>query len=170
LAALSLLLVIAGIFTGGSLLVVAANGGSAYGVVWWTCAALAANIVLLMLLVMVLTVYLNNVIAAAIVLVFNFAAGQVTTLHAMVVHNVITDAVAKAIVNVAYWSVPHELTSDLQRQILQMQINIGEVRFAGESPLDRLPNASGTVDVAFWFAYVVAICLVLFWSVRRKQV
>ena len=170
LAALSLLLVIAGIFTVGSLLVVAANGGSAYGVVWWTCAALAANIVLLMLLVMVLTVYLSNVIAAAIVLVFNFAAGQVITLHAMVVHNVITDAVAKGIVNVAYWSVPHELTSDLQRQILQMQINIGEVRFAGESPLDRLPNASGTVDVAFWFGYVVAICLVLFWSVRRKQV
>ncbi len=40
----------------------------------------------------------------------------------------------------------------------------------GASPLDRLPNASGSVDIAFWFAYVVAICLVLFWSVRRKQV
>jgi len=26
------------------------------------------------------------------------------------------------------------------------------------------------VDIAFWFAYVVAICPVLFWSVRRKQV
>jgi ABC-type transport system involved in multi-copper enzyme maturation permease subunit len=171
LAALSLLLVVAAIFTVGSLLVVAANGGSAYGVVWWTCAALAANIVLLMLLVMVLTVYLNNVIAAAIVLVFNFVAGQVITLHAMVVHNVITDAVLTAIVNIAYWAVPHELTSDLQRQIIQMQINIGEVRFGPESnPIDRLPNASGNVDVAFWFAYVVAICLVLFWSVRRKQV
>ena len=45
MAAVSLLLLIAAIFTGGSLAVVAANGGSVYGVVFWTLAALAANIV-----------------------------------------------------------------------------------------------------------------------------
>jgi hypothetical protein len=61
----------------------------------------------------------------------------------MVVHNVITDAVAKAIVNVACWSVPHELTSELQRQILQMQINIGEVRFAGRVPSTACPTPLG---------------------------
>jgi ABC-type transport system involved in multi-copper enzyme maturation permease subunit len=171
MAAISLLLTIAAIFAIGSLLVVAANGGGVYEVVFWTCAALAANIVLLMLLVMVLTVYLNNVVAAAIVFAFNYLAGNVLILHAMVQHNVITDAIAKTLVNVAYWSVPHELTSNLQRQILQMQISAGNVRFGGnENPLDRLPGASDVVDIWFWFAYVVAICAVLFWSVRRKQV
>ena len=88
----------------------------------------------------------------------------------MVQHNVITDAVAKALISVACWSVPHELTSDLQRQILQLQIDTGELRFGGQNPIDRLPDASGAVDISFWFAYVVAICVVLFWSVRRKQV
>jgi len=170
LASVSLLVLIATIFTVGSLAVVAANGGAVYGVVFWTCAALAANIVLLMLLVMVLTVFLNNVVSAAIVLVFHYLAGQVLTLHAMVQHNVITDAIGKALINVAYWGVPHELTSDLQRQIMQLQIDTGELRFGGSSPIDRLPNASGAVDIAFWFAYVVAIVLILLWSVRRKQV
>jgi hypothetical protein len=52
-----------------------------------------------------------------------------------------------------------------------MQISAGNVRFGGnENPLDRLPGASDVVDIWFWFAYVVAICAVLFWSVRRKQV
>jgi ABC-type transport system involved in multi-copper enzyme maturation permease subunit len=170
LAALLLLLSIAAIFTVGSLLVVAVTGGGVYQVVFWTCAALAANIVLLMLLVMVLTVYINNVIAAAIVLVFHFIAGNVLILHAMAQNNVITDSIAKALIKVVYWGVPHELTSTLQRQILELQIGTGIVRFRGSSPLDRLPVASGSADIAFWLAYVVAIALILFWSVRRKQV
>jgi ABC-type transport system involved in multi-copper enzyme maturation permease subunit len=170
LAAVSLLLLVAAIFTVGSLIVVASNGGGVYGVVFWTCAALAANIVLLMLLVMVLTVYVNNVVAGAIVLVFHFVATNVLTLHAMVQNNVITDAVAKALITAVYWGVPHELTSNLQRQILELQLSTAELKFRGQNPLDRVPGASGSADIVFWFAYVVVICAVLFWSVRRKQV
>ncbi len=40
-----------------------------------------------------------------------------------------------------------------------------EHRFA-----DGAPDDSGAVDIWFWFAYVVVICAVLFWSVRRRQV
>lgn len=170
LAAIGLLLLIAVIFMVGSLIVVGVNGGGVYGVVFWTCAALAANIVLLMVLLMVLTVYINNVVAAAIVLVFNYIAGNVQTLHAMAQNNVITDGIAKALINVAYWGVPHELISNLQRQILQMQLDTRELVVGGGNPLDRVPGASTTEDIAFWFAYVVAIAVVLFWSVRRKQV
>jgi len=92
-------------------------------------------------------------------------------LNAMVQHHVITDAIARTLIDIAYRSVPHELTSTLQRQILQLQLDAGEVRFGpGASPIDRLPDASGAVDVWFWFDYEVAISVVLFWSVRRKQV
>jgi hypothetical protein len=110
-------------------------------------------------------------VAAAIVFAFNYLAGNMLILHAMVQHNVIADAIAKTLVNAAYWSVPHELTSNLQRQIMQMQLSAGNLRFdTGQNPLDRVPGASAAVDIWFWFAYVVAICAVLFWSVRRKQV
>jgi hypothetical protein len=44
------------------------------------------------------------------------------------------------------------------------------LRFRGTSPLDSAPVASGSADIAFWLAYVVAIAMILFWSVRRKQV
>jgi len=178
IAATGLLLLISAIFTSGSLIVVAANGGSVYGVVFWTCAALAANIVLLMLLVMILTVYINNVVAAALVLVFNYLAAQTQSLHAMVQHNVITDAIARTLVNIAYWGVPHELISNLQRQIMQMQLDTRELVVGATcdghgscyNPLDRVPGASGAVDIIFWAAYLVALGLVLFWAVRRKQV
>ena len=65
---------------------------------------------------------------------------------------------------------PHELTSNLQRQILQLRIDTGELRFGGRNPIDSLPDASGAVDIWFWFAYMAAICAVLVWSVGRKRV
>lgn len=170
LAAVGVVLVIAAVFTVGSLVGTAFNGGGVYGVVFWTGAALAANSVLLMLLVMTLTVYLNNVIAAAIVLVFNFAASNVLILHAMVQNNVITDVIIKTLVNIAYWGVPHELTSNLERQIMQLRLGTGSLVGRGFDPMASIPGASGTVDIVFWLGYVVLICVLLFWSVRRKQV
>ena len=170
LAGGSLLLLIAAIFTAGSLTIVGLDGGHAYDVVFWACAAIGANVLLLMLLTMALTVYLNNVIAAVIVLAFNYVAGNVLALYAMVQHNVITDTVAKALVSAAYWTVPHELTSNLERTILQMQLDTRELVVGGGDPLARIPGASTNVDIVFWLGYIVAICLLLFWAVRRKQV
>ena len=170
IAAVGVVLLIGALFTAGSFVVVAVNGGGVYEVVFWTCAALAANDVLLMLLVMALTVYMNNIVAAAIGFAFNFGAGNVLTLHAMVTHNVITDSIAKTLVNIIYWSVPHELTSNLQRQILQLQLDTHELAVRGSDPLARIPGASTNVDIVFWFGYVVAMCLLLFGAVRRKQV
>jgi ABC-type transport system involved in multi-copper enzyme maturation permease subunit len=171
IAAISLVLLIAVIFGAGSMMVIAIDGGQAFGVVFWESAALAANALLLMLLVMALTVYVNNVIAGAIVLAFNFAAGRVLDLHAMVVNGVITDHTFAAIANAVYWIVPHELTSNLQRTLVHMRLDMRElVVFGRADPFKDIPGASNTADIAFWLAYVVAICLLLFWSVRRKQV
>ena len=170
LAGIGLLLLIAGIFTAGSLITVAIDGGNAYAVVFWAGAALAANVVLLTLLTMALTVYLNNVIAGVIVLAFNFVAGNVLSLYAMVQHGVITDGVLKTLVSIVYWAVPHELVSNLERQIEQMRLDTRIEVVRGFDPLARIPGASGTTDIVFWAGYVVAISLLLFWAVRRKQV
>lgn len=170
LGALSLAVLVAAIFTVGSLVVVATNGGGPYGVVFWQGMALGANVVLLMMLVMALTVFVNNIVAAVIVLAFNYGAANVLALHAMVQGNVITDPVAKILVDAVYWLVPHELSSNLQRTIIQLQLDTHELVVRGYDPVARVPGASGVVDVVFWFAYVVAISLLLFWSVRRKQV
>jgi ABC-type transport system involved in multi-copper enzyme maturation permease subunit len=171
LAGAAMLILIVAIFTAGSLTIAAFNGGQVYGVMLWSGAALAANSILLMLLVMTLTVYVNNVIAAGIVLAFNYAASNVQTLHAMVQHNVLTNQVGRAIVETAYWAVPHELTSDLQRQIEQMRLASGVDRYMGAgNPMAGIPGPSGAADIAFWLAYVVGISVVLFWAVRRKQV
>lgn len=169
-AAILLLLSLAAIFTVGSLVAVAVDGGGAYQVVFWQSAALAANVLLLMLLVTTLTVYMNNVIAAAVGLAFNFVAGSVLSLHTMVAYNAITGAVARAVVEVAYWGVPHHLTSDLQRQILQMRIDAHVVAFRGTDPFRDIPGASGGADLAFWLAYTLVICGLFFLAVRRKQV
>jgi ABC-type transport system involved in multi-copper enzyme maturation permease subunit len=171
IAAIGLVLLVAAIFAVGSVLVITIDGGQAYGVVLWESAALAANAVLLMLLVMALTVYVNNVIAGAIVLAFNFVAGRVLDLHAMVMNGAITDHTFEAIANAAYWVVPHELTSNLLRTIVQLRLDTRElVVFGKADPFKDVPGPSNATDVAFWLAYVAAICLLLFFAVRRKQV
>jgi ABC-type transport system involved in multi-copper enzyme maturation permease subunit len=170
IAALSLVLLVAAIFATGSIIVVGIDGGQAYAVVFWDCAALAANAVLLMLLVMALTVYVNNLIAGAIVLAFNFVAGRVLDLHAMVQNGAITDHAFTAIANAAYWVVPHELTSNLLRTILQMRLDTHELVVRGTDPFKDIPGASNTADIAFWLGYVVLLCALLFLAVRRKQV
>ncbi len=50
-----------------------------------------------------------------------------------------------------------------RRRLLVVIVVIGVVLMGGT-------DASGAVDIWFWFAYVVAISVLLFWSVRRKQV
>jgi ABC-type transport system involved in multi-copper enzyme maturation permease subunit len=170
IAAISLVLLIAAIFAAGSMIVTAIDGGTVYGVVFWESAAVAANAVLLMLLVMALTVYINNVVAGAIVLAFNFVAGRVLAAHALVQNGAITDHTLTAIANAVYWVVPHELTSNLLRTALQMRLDTRELVVRGEDPFQGIPGASSGADIAFWLGYVILLCALLFFAVRRKQV
>ena len=179
-AALFLLLVIVAIFTAGSLLVVALDGGGHVNVLFWFFATNAANFMLLMVLVMVLTVYLNNIVAAAIVVAFSFVQDQVSTLHAMVVGNVITDRLLQGIVNTFYWLVPHQLTSNLDRDIAIANFNANcATGCPGIQPnpaqyladqLSRIPGASSTGDAVHWLAYLFVVSAILYVALRRKQV
>ncbi|MGH7761059.1 MAG: hypothetical protein ACREOY_06550 [Candidatus Dormibacteraceae bacterium] len=179
-AALSLLVLIVAIFTAGSLLVVALDGGGHVEVLFWFFASNGANYLLLMVLVMILTVYLNNIVAAAIVVAFSFVQDQVSTLHAMVVNNVITDHVMRPAIETFYWLVPHQLLSNLARDITTLNVaTLCETGCPGlqatpaqilADELSRIPGASGPGDVVYWLAYLCVVSAVLYVALRRKQV
>ena len=179
-ASLFLLLLLASILTAGSMLVLELNGGGNIDVLFWFFSANAANWLLLMLLVTILTVYLNNIVAAAIVVAFNFVQDQVSTLHAMVQNNVITDRILSAIVGIVYWLVPHPLVSNMERAIAIANFNSTCARGCPAIQPDpqqylahllaRIPGASGGGDIVFWLAYLAVVCALLYVALRRKQV
>lgn len=179
-AALLLLLLIGAVFTAGSLLVVALDGGGHANVLFWFFAVNAANFMLLMVLVMILTVYLNNIIAAAIVVAFSFVQNQVGALHAIVLSNVITDHILRPAVQAFYWVLPHQLQSNLDRDIAVANFNAScATGCPGMKPtpalyladqLSRIPGASGGGDAVYWLAYLLVVCAILYIALRRKQV
>jgi ABC-type transport system involved in multi-copper enzyme maturation permease subunit len=177
-SALFILLLIDALFTAGSMMVVELNGGGHTAVMFWFFAASSANALLLMVLVMLLTVHLNNVVAAAIVVAFSFVQSQVSDLHAMVQSNLITGTFA-GLVNTVWWTVPHQLLSNLQRDIAITTLHVSCMDGCPALPdpqkylaqeLARIPGASSGGDIVYWFAYVVALCAVLYLVLRRKQV
>jgi ABC-type transport system involved in multi-copper enzyme maturation permease subunit len=179
-AALSLLLLLVSVFTAGSVLVVALDGGGHVAVLFWFFATNAANFMLLMVLVMILTVYLNNVVAAAIVVAFSFVQNQVSILHEMVQSNVMSDHILRPVIDTFYWLVPHQLLSNLDRDIAIANFNANcATGCPGMRPspaqyladeLSRIPGASGSGDAVYWLAYLVVVCAILYVALRRKQV
>jgi hypothetical protein len=135
---------------------------------------------LLMVLVMILTVYLNNIVAAAIVVAFNFGQDQISTLYAAVVNHVITDHIYSGIITTLYWVVPHPLVTNLQRAIVIANYHVDcATGCPGMQPspaaylaneLSRIPGASGSGEIVYWAAYLVAVMAVLYLAVRYKQV
>ena len=132
-----------------------------------------------MILVMVLTVSLNNVVAAAIVVVFSYAQGNVSILHAMVQNHVITDRLLSGLVNIVYWLFPHQLLSNLDRETAITSFHVTCAAGCPElhnqaqalaQELARLPVASGAGDIVYWFAYLMVLCTILYLAIRRKQV
>jgi len=174
-AATLLLLLLVAIFAAGTLGLIAINGGGHTEVLLWFFAATAANVVLLMVLVMILTVYINNIVAAVIVFIFSFVQGIVLQLHTLVQNRVIENARGGAAINVAYWVFPHQLVSNLPREIITLSLRNRPAppRPPGARTFDVLsgvPGASSTGEIAFWFAYLALLCALLYLALRRKQV
>jgi ABC-type transport system involved in multi-copper enzyme maturation permease subunit len=177
-SSLFLLILVDALFTAGSMLAVLINGGGHMDVMFWFFAASSANALLLMVLVMVLTLYLNNVVAAGTVVAFSFVQTQVSTLHAMVSSNLITGIFA-GVINTAYWAVPHQLLSNLERDIATTELVVScrqGCPFVDAHPnyladlLARIPGPSGSADIVYWFAYLTIVCAVLYLALRQKQV
>jgi hypothetical protein len=98
----------------------------------------------------------------------------------MVVNNVITDHILRPVVDTIYWLVPHQLLSNLDRDIAIANVNVNcATGCRGMQPnqadylahlLARIPGASGTGDVVYWLAYLFVVCAIPYASLRLKQV
>jgi ABC-type transport system involved in multi-copper enzyme maturation permease subunit len=179
-AALFTLVLVCAIFAAGSVLLIQLDGGGHTDVMFWFFAASAANALLLMVLVTMLTVYLNNVIAAGIVAAFAFLQVQLATLHLMLQNSTVTPQALKAASTVAYWLVPHDLVSNLGRDLTITSFNINcSTGCPGMRPtpaaylanqLAGIPGASGGADIVYWVAYLAVLCALLYAALRFKQV
>ena len=177
LAAAAALVVIVGLLSLETRLVMTLFGGGLEGALWVETVAAVANAALLMLIVLALSTWMNNIIAAVVAFVFNFVASIVVALHSQLVGGGLGDnAVVKAVLNTAYWLVPHQLRSDAQRQLAQAEFDL----FSSQAPpgqgpskgdfLNSVPGGSDVQDIIWWVFLVVLMATLVYIAVRRRQV
>ena len=177
LAAVAALVVIVGLLSLETRLVMTLFGGGLEGALWVETVAAVANAALLMLIVLALSTWMNNIIAAVVAFVYNFVASIVVALHSQLVGGGLGDnAVVKAVLNTAYWLVPHQLRSDAQRQLAQAEFDL----FSSQAPpgqgpskgdfLNSVPGGSDVQDIIWWVFLVVLMATLVYIAVRRRQV
>ena len=103
------------------------------------------------------------------------AAGIVVALHTQQAGGFLGDnVILKDGLNVLYWLVPHQLTSDAPRELLKTELELFSSPDQGSADIARavaaVPGASGASDI-LWWAFVVAVMATLVYiAVRRRQV
>lgn len=167
IAAILALVVIVGVLALETRLTILLFGGGYETTIDAEILAVVANMVVVMLLVLALTTWMNNIVAALVAFVYyNVLANSVIKgLHDLVVNDIITNTIAKAIINVVYWLFPHPLTSDIPAALA----GGGAARGPGGRGL-LATAASGPGDVVWWAFTVLVFAGLLYYSVRRRQV
>jgi ABC-type transport system involved in multi-copper enzyme maturation permease subunit len=149
-------------------------GGGLEGALWVETLAAVANAVLLMLIVLALSTWMNNIIAAVVAFIYNAVAGVVVALHAQLVGGQLGDnGMVKAVLDVAYWLVPHDLMSDAARQIAKAQFDVIPTSEGGptaDQVLAGIPGPSDLTDIIWWVFLVGLMAALVYVAVRRRQV
>jgi ABC-type transport system involved in multi-copper enzyme maturation permease subunit len=173
-AALVAMVVIVGLLSLETRLVMSLFGGGLEGALWVETVAAVANAALLMLIVLALSTWMNNIIAAVVAFVYNFVASIVSALHSSMVGGGLgNNSIVKAVLETAYWLVPHQLRSDAQRQVVQAEYDIFSSQQGGGPPPDfvnSVPGASSAADIVWWVFLVVLMATLVYIAVRRRQV
>jgi ABC-type transport system involved in multi-copper enzyme maturation permease subunit len=137
--------------------------------------AQVANAITLMLIVLALSTWMNNIVAAIVAFIYQAAGGFVVALHAQMVAGFLgDDAFLKVLLNVLYWLVPRQLTSDAPRELVKAELELFSAPNQTNADIAQLlaavPGASGATDI-IWWAFVVAVMATLVYvAVRRRQV
>jgi ABC-type transport system involved in multi-copper enzyme maturation permease subunit len=149
-------------------------GGGLEGALWVEMLAAVANAVLLMLIVLALSTWMNNIVAAVVAFIYNAVAGVVVALHAQLAAGQLGDnAIVKAVLDVAYWIVPHDLMSDAARQIVRAQFDVIPTSQDGptvDQLLAGVPGASDLTDIIWWVFLLAVTASLVYVAVRRRQV
>lgn len=168
-AAVVMLIALGGLFAAGSETLLALNGGRYLAVAGLFFAVLIANALIWMVVVMVLTVHLHNVVAAVLALAMLFLQGVFGELHTLVQSSVITNRGWMVLGEAGYWLLPRPLATNLEREVAEssMRLHSGNRVLV---PLTAIPGASSLGDVGVWSVYLAAVCVLLYLTLRRKQV
>jgi ABC-type transport system involved in multi-copper enzyme maturation permease subunit len=149
-------------------------GGGLEGALWVEMLAAVANAVLLMLIVLALSTWMNNIVAAVVAFIYNAVAGVVVALHAQLAAGQLGDnGIVKAVLDVAYWIVPHDLMSDAARQIVRAQFDVIPTSQDGptvDQMLAGVPGASDLTDIIWWVFLLAVTASLVYIAVRRRQV
>jgi len=137
--------------------------------------AQVANALTLMLIVLALSTWMNNIVAAIIAFIYNGAAGVVVALHTqLAAGNLGDNAFLNGGLNVLYWLVPHQLTSDAPRELVKAEIELfsspDQPRPDMASALASVPGPSGATDIIWWVFVVALMATLVYIAVRRRQV
>ena len=174
-AAATALIVIVGLLSIEAMLFGLLFGGGLEQTLAIEAVAQVANALTLMLIVLALSTWMNNIVAAIVAFIYNAAAGIVVALHNQIASGNLGDnAILKSGINVLYWVVPHQLTSDAPRELVKAELELfstpGQPGPDLAQAVASVPGPSDFTDI-LWWAFVVAVMATLVYiAVRRRQV
>lgn len=129
-----------------------------------------ANVVVVMLLVLALSTWMNNIVAVVVAFVYyDVVAAAIVAVRNLLDNGAFNQPQLKAVFDVLYWFVPHELTSSAAGEIARASLQL-QPQASTSAALAAIPAASGPGDVAWWGLFVVLFAGLVYYSVRRRQV
>ena len=101
--------------------------------------------------------------------------GVVVALHSQLTSGFLGDNVfLQDGLNVLYWLVPHQLTSDAPRELVRAELELFSSDQTSAADLARavasVPGASGAADIVWWAFLVALMATLVYVAVRRRQV
>ncbi|MEP6752335.1 MAG: ABC transporter permease subunit [Candidatus Dormiibacterota bacterium] len=146
-------------------------GGGLEGALTAEVLAVVANAVVVMLIVLALSTWVNNIIAAVVAFIYyNVVATLVVTIRNLIHQGVIDNTNLRAVFDVLYWVVPHQLTSSASGDIARTEIQVSGGGSTNSATLALIPPGSGAGDILWWAFVVVVFASLAYIAVRRKQV
>jgi ABC-type transport system involved in multi-copper enzyme maturation permease subunit len=175
-AALAAIVVIVGLLSIEATLVGLLFGGGLEQTLAVETIAQVGNALTLMLIVLALSTWMNNIVAAIVAFIYNAAAGIVIALHNQMVAGFLGDnETLKVGLNVLYWVVPHQLTSDAARELVKAEYDLFSSQNQGgggdlSQAIAAVPGPSSATDILWWLFVIAVFASLVYYAVRRRQV